>query len=64
MVNLQDPGTHPKGPGSFSALPPQFGALDRATIELLDGLAQGEKPGTVVNRRLNAGTVLVRAKRF
>ena len=37
-----------------------FGGLDRATRKLLDGLAQGEKPGTEVKRRLKAGTVLVR----
>ena len=37
-----------------------FGGLDRATRKLLDGLAQGEKPGTDVKRRLKAGTVLVR----
>jgi Protein of unknown function (DUF2924) len=37
-----------------------FGGLDRATIKLLDRLARGEKPGAEVNRRLKAGTVLVR----
>jgi hypothetical protein len=37
-----------------------FGGLDRATIRLLDRLSRGEKPGTEVNRRLKAGTVLVR----
>jgi Protein of unknown function (DUF2924) len=37
-----------------------FGGLDRATIRLLDGLARGVKGGTQVNRRLKAGTVLVR----
>jgi hypothetical protein len=37
-----------------------FGGLDRATIKRLDGLARGEKAGTEVNRRLKAGTVLVR----
>jgi hypothetical protein len=35
-----------------------FGGLDRATIKLLDRLARGEKPE--LNRRLKAGTVLVR----
>src|SRR5262249_24778841 len=35
-----------------------FGRLDRATIKLLDRLARGEKPE--LNRRLTAGTVLVR----
>jgi hypothetical protein len=37
-----------------------FGGLDRATRKLLDGLAQGEKLGTEVKRRLKAGTVLIR----
>ena len=37
-----------------------FGGLDRATIRLLYGLAQGEKPGREAKRRLKAGTVLVR----
>ena len=36
-----------------------FGGLDRETIKLLDRLAQGHKPGEL-NRRLKAGTVLVR----
>jgi DUF2924 family protein len=35
-----------------------FGGLDRATVKLLDRLARGEKPE--LNRRLKAGTVLVR----
>lgn len=35
-----------------------FGGLDRDTIKLLDRLARGEKAG--LNRRLKAGTVLVR----
>jgi hypothetical protein len=35
-----------------------FGGLDRATIKLLDRVARGEKPE--FNRRLKAGTVLVR----
>src|SRR5262245_28944715 len=38
-----------------------FGGLDRATIKLLDRLARGEKPE--LNRRLKAGTVLVREYR-
>src|SRR5712691_7974278 len=37
-----------------------FGGLDRETIKLLDRLARGEKAGTELNRRLKAGTVLVR----
>ena len=37
-----------------------FGGLDRSTRKLLDGMAQGENPGTEVKRRLKAGTVLVR----
>ena len=37
-----------------------FGGLDRSTRKLLDGMAQGEKPGTEVKRRLKTGTVLVR----
>jgi Protein of unknown function (DUF2924) len=37
-----------------------FGGLDRATIKLLDGLAEGQNPGTEAKRRLKAGTVLVR----
>lgn len=36
-----------------------FGGLDKETIKLLDRLAQGEKPNEL-NRRLKAGTVLVR----
>ena len=36
-----------------------FGGLDRATVKLLDRLARGEKPSDR-NRRLKAGTVLVR----
>jgi hypothetical protein len=36
-----------------------FGGLDRETIKLLDQLARGEKPSEL-NRRLKAGTVLVR----
>jgi hypothetical protein len=36
-----------------------FGGLDRETIKLLDRLARGEKPNEL-NRRLKAGTVLVR----
>jgi hypothetical protein len=36
-----------------------FGGLDRDTIKLLDRLARGEKPNEL-NRRLKAGTVLVR----
>src|ERR1700675_909754 len=37
-----------------------FGGLDRTTRKLLDGMAQGEKPGTDVRRRLKAGTGLLR----
>jgi Protein of unknown function (DUF2924) len=36
-----------------------FGGLDRETTKLLDRLARGEKPNEL-NRRLKAGTVLVR----
>jgi hypothetical protein len=36
-----------------------FGGPDRETIKLLDRLARGEKPNEL-NRRLKAGTVLVR----
>ena len=36
-----------------------FGGLDRETVKLLDRLARGGKPGGL-NRRLKAGTVLVR----
>jgi hypothetical protein len=36
-----------------------FGGLDRETIKLLDRLAGGEKPSEL-NRRLKAGTVLIR----
>jgi Protein of unknown function (DUF2924) len=36
-----------------------FGGLDRETAKLLDRLARGEKPNEL-NRRLKAGTVLVR----
>ena len=36
-----------------------LGGLDRETIRLLDRLARGEKPNEL-NRRLKAGTVLVR----
>ena len=36
-----------------------FGGLDRETVKLLDRLARGEKPNEL-NRRLKAGTVLVR----
>jgi hypothetical protein len=36
-----------------------FGGLDRETVKLLDRLASGEKPSEL-NRRLKAGTVLVR----
>jgi DUF2924 family protein len=36
-----------------------FGGLDRETIKLLDRLANGEKPNEL-NRRLKAGTVLIR----
>jgi hypothetical protein len=36
-----------------------FGGLDRETVKLLDRLARGEKPKEL-NRRLKAGTVLVR----
>lgn len=36
-----------------------FGGLDRETIKLLDRLARGEKPSEL-NRRLKAGTVVVR----
>src|SRR5262245_44891929 len=35
-----------------------FGGLDRATVKLLDRLARGDKPE--LNRRLKAGTVLIR----
>lgn len=37
-----------------------FGGLDRATVKLLDSLARGGKPRPELNRRLKAGTVLVR----
>jgi len=36
-----------------------FGGLDRQTVKLLDRLARGEKPSEL-NRRLKAGTALVR----
>jgi Protein of unknown function (DUF2924) len=36
-----------------------FGGLDRETVKLLDRLARGDKPHEL-NRRLKAGTVLVR----
>jgi hypothetical protein len=36
-----------------------FGGLDRETVKLLDRLARGDKPREM-NRRLKAGTVLVR----
>jgi hypothetical protein len=36
-----------------------FGGLDRETVKLLDRLARGDKPSEL-NRRLKAGTVLVR----
>jgi Protein of unknown function (DUF2924) len=36
-----------------------FGGLDRETVKLLDRLARGEKPNEL-NRRLKAGTVLIR----
>src|SRR5215207_6414174 len=36
-----------------------FGGLDRETLKLLDRLARGEKPSEL-NRRLKAGTVLIR----
>jgi hypothetical protein len=36
-----------------------FGGLDKETVRLLDRLAQGEKPSDL-NRRLKAGTVLIR----
>ena len=36
-----------------------FGGLDRETAKLLDRLARGEKPNEL-NRRLKAGTVLIR----
>ncbi len=39
-----------------------FGGLDRKTVKLLDRLARGEKPNEL-NRRLKAGTVLVREYR-
>jgi hypothetical protein len=38
-----------------------FGGLDRATVKLLGRLARGEKPE--LNRRLKAGTILVREYR-
>jgi len=37
-----------------------LGGLDRTTIKLLDQLGRGEKSGADFNRRLKAGTVLVR----
>ena len=37
-----------------------FGGLDRDAIKLLDHLARGERPAAHLNRRLKAGTVLVR----
>jgi hypothetical protein len=39
-----------------------FGGLDRKTVKLLDRLARGEKPSEL-NRRLKAGSVLVREYR-
>jgi hypothetical protein len=39
-----------------------FGGLDRETIKLLDRLASGEKPSEL-NRRLKAGTIMVREYR-
>jgi hypothetical protein len=36
-----------------------FGGLDREAVKLLDRLARGEKPNEL-NRRLKAGTILVR----
>ena len=39
-----------------------FGGLDRETVKLLDKLARGGKPNGL-NRRLKAGTVLVREYR-
>ena len=39
-----------------------FGGLDRETVKLLDRLAGGGKPGAL-NRRLKAGTVMVREYR-
>jgi Protein of unknown function (DUF2924) len=36
-----------------------FGGLDKETVRLLDRLARGEKPSEL-NRRLKAGTVLIR----
>jgi hypothetical protein len=39
-----------------------YGGLDRVTLRLLDGLAQGNKPREL-NRRLKPGTVLVREYR-
>src|ERR1700733_2920656 len=36
-----------------------FGGLDRETVKLLDRLARGDKPSEF-NRRLRAGTVLIR----
>jgi hypothetical protein len=40
-----------------------FGGLDRATTNLFDGLARGEKAGTEFKRHLKTGTVLVREYR-
>lgn len=37
-----------------------FGGRDRETRKLLDRLARGEKPAVDLNRRLKAGTILVR----
>lgn len=37
-----------------------LGVLDRETSKLLTRLARGESPGKNLNRRLKAGTVLVR----
>src|SRR5436190_4951814 len=37
-----------------------FGGLDPSAMKLLDSLAHGDKRGAELNRRLKAGTVLVR----
>jgi hypothetical protein len=40
-----------------------IGGLDRETTKLLDRLARGEKTGAELNRRVKAGTVLIREYR-
>ncbi len=40
-----------------------FGAIDRATLKLLEGLAKGDNSGLEGKRHLKAGTVLIREYR-